>query len=82
MTHEGWWPSTATSLALHAQDRGFQCQMVQLILKGSLLISKKLTPNKSPFIAMPVSSHAEVLKHLGPGHCLLNLTGPSAIAFQ
>lgn len=31
---------------------------------------------------MPLSSHDEVLKHLGPGHCLLNLTSPSAIAFQ
>lgn len=64
------------------KTHGFQCQMVQLTLKGSFLTSEKLFLNKSPFIAMPVSSHAEVLTHLGLGHCLLNLNGPSAIAFQ
>lgn len=62
------------------RTHGFQCQMVQLPLKGSFLTSKKLFSNKSPFIAMPVSSHAEVLKHLGS--CLLNVAGPSATAFQ
>lgn len=67
---------------------GSQCQMEQLSLKSFFffslffLTSKKLFPNKSPFIVMPISSHAEVLKHLGLGHCLLNLTGPPAIAFQ
>lgn len=64
------------------RTHGFQCQMAQLTLNDFLLTSKKLFSNKSPFIAMPVSSHAEVLKHLGLGRCLLNLTGPSAIAFQ
>lgn len=62
------------------RTHGFQRQVVQLPLKGSFLTSEKLFSNKSPFIAMPVSSHAEVLKHLGC--CLLNLAGPSATAFQ
>lgn len=66
------------------RTQGFQCQMEQLTLKepSFFFTSNKVFPNKSPFIVMPLSSHAEVLKHLGPGHCLLNLTGPSAIAFQ
>lgn len=55
---------------------------MQLNLKGSFLTAKKLFPNKSPFIAVPVSSHTEALKHLGSGRCLLNVTGPSAVAFQ
>lgn len=81
-----WWNSTITSLLLHAQDTRISMPDGTAHYKRAFfflfLISNKVFPNKSPFIVMPLSSHDEVLKHLGPGHCLLNVTSPSAIAFH